>query len=100
MNSNPLSMRSTRFALAITVFLLTSGFVHLAILGVFGTTWHGPLSFRKPALFGISGGMTMWSLAWLMTQLSRSRFDRLLINAIAISLFIEVSLITAGTIIT
>ncbi len=97
MNSNPLSTRSTRFALAITVFLLTSGFVHLAILGVFGTTWHGPLSFRKPALFGISGGMTMWSLAWLMTQLSRSRFDRLLINAIAISLFIEVSLITFQT---
>ncbi len=85
---------ASRFGMMVAATLLASGCIHLAILGVIGTTWHGPLSLRKPALFGISGGMTMWSLAWLMTQLIPKRFDRLLINAIAISLFIEVALIT------
>ena len=88
---------SSRLTLTVTALLLTSGCFHLAILAILGTTWHGPLSFRKPALFGISGGMTMWSLVWLMTQLSPKKFDRLFINAIAISLFIEVSLITLQT---
>jgi hypothetical protein len=77
--------------------LLASGCVHLTIIGIFGTAWHGPLSFRKPALFGISGGMTIWSLAWLMTHLIPKRFDRFLIDAIAISMFIEVALITMQT---
>lgn len=94
MNSKPPSFR---FALGIAAILLFSGCVHLAILMILGTTWHGPLSFRKPALFGISGGMTMWSLAWLMTQLRPKGFDKALINAIATSLFIEVSLITLQT---
>lgn len=94
MNSKPPSFR---FALGIAAILLISGCVHLAILTISGTTWHGPLSFRKPVLFGISGGMTMWSLAWLMTQLSPKGFDKALINAIATSLFIEVSLITLQT---
>lgn len=94
MNSKPPSFR---FALGIAAILLFSGCVHLAILMILGTTWHGPLSFRKPALFGISGGMTMWSLAWLMTQLRPKGFDKAFINAIATSLFIEVSLITLQT---
>ncbi len=96
-SSQTVTAPSSRLALSVTALLLISGCVHLAILAILGTTWHGPLSFRKPALFGISGGMTMWSLAWLMTQLSPKRFDRLFINAIAISLFIEVSLITLQT---
>jgi len=85
---------SFRFAVLVTALLLVSGCVHLAILAILGTTWHGPLSLRKPALFGISGGMTLWSIAWLMTQLKPKAFDRLLLNLLSIALLIEVGLIT------
>jgi len=85
---------SFRIAMIVSALLLSSGFVHLAILATLGTTWHGPLSLRKPALFGVSGGMTIWSIAWLMIHLKPNAFDRLLINLLSIALFIEVTLIT------
>ncbi len=85
---------SFRLALWLGVLLIASGSVHLALCAVLGTTWHGPVSLRKPALFGISGGLTVWSLAWLMTQLRPRRLDRFLANALAIGLFVEVTLIT------
>jgi hypothetical protein len=74
--------------------LMTSGCIHLAILALFGGSWNGPLSLRKPILFGISGGMTAWSLAWVVTQLRSWKFDQLLISTLSISLLIEVALIT------
>ena len=99
--SKPISQSSTtgnvfsfRLAVWLGVLLIASGSVHLAVYAILGTTWHGPLSLRKPALFGISGGLTVWSIAWLMTQLRPRRLDRFLVNALAIGLFVEVALIT------
>ena len=99
--SKPISQSSTtgnvfsfRLAVWLGVLLIASGSVHLAVYAILGTTWHGPLSLRKPALFGISGGLTVWSLAWLMTQLQPRRLDRFLANALATGLFVEVALIT------
>ncbi len=83
-----------RVPLIITALLLLSGCVHLVLLGILGASWHGPLSLRKPALFGISGGLTVFSLAWLMTKLEPKRLDRLLINSLSVALLIEVWLIT------
>ncbi|MCY2975832.1 MAG: hypothetical protein NTW52_14340 [Planctomycetota bacterium] len=80
--------------LMVTAVLLLSGCVHLFLLGILGASWHGPLSLRKPALFGISGGLTVFSLAWLMTKLEPRRLDRLLINSLSVALLIEVGLIT------
>ncbi len=76
------------------VALGLSGLVHLAIYAILGASWHGPLSLRKPILFGISGGLTTWSIGWLMTQLRPMRYDRFLVNTIAIALLVEVALIT------
>lgn len=84
-------------AMSVTVLLIASGLIHLAILAVLGSTWHGPLSFRKPALFGISGGLTMWSITWLMTQLKPRRMDRMLVNSLSLALLIEVAIITLQT---
>ena len=78
----------------IAALLLASGCLHLAMFAMHGTTWHGPLSIRKPALFGISGGMTTWSIAWLMAQLRSQKFDSFLANSLAIGLLVEVALIT------
>jgi hypothetical protein len=80
--------------LVVTAVLLLSGCIHLCLLGILGASWHGPLSLRKPALFGISGGLTVFSLAWLITKLEPKRMDRLMINLVSIALLIEVGLIT------
>jgi hypothetical protein len=80
--------------LVVTAVLLLSGCIHLFLLWILGASWHGPLSLRKPALFGISGGLTVFSLAWLMTKLEPKRLDRLLINSLSVALLIEVGLIT------
>jgi len=85
---------SSRLAIWIAALLFASGCVHLALFAILGIAWQGPLSIRKPALFGISGGMTTWSIAWLMTQLRPKKSDLLLINSLSIALFIEVALIT------
>ena len=85
---------SFRLALWLGVLLIASGSVHLVVFAILGTTWNGPVSLRKPALFGISGGLTVWSLAWLMTKLRPRGFDRSLANALATGLFVEVTLIT------
>ena len=74
--------------------LCISGLAHLALYGWLGASWKGPLSLRKPALFGISGGLTIWSIGWLMTQLQPKKFDRFLADSIAIALLVEVALIT------
>ena len=88
------SIYSFYLALWMAAILMASGLFHLAKLGWDGADWNGPLSLRKPGLFGVSGGLTVWSIAWLMTKLRPLRFDRVLANLIAGSLVLEVGLIT------
>ncbi len=85
---------SSDLAFGITALLLASGFIHLALFAISGASWHGAVSLRKPALFGISGGMTTWSIAWMITQLRPQRIDRFIAGSLAIGLLIEVALIT------
>ncbi|MDP3238151.1 MAG: hypothetical protein Q8N26_35495 [Myxococcales bacterium] len=49
--------------------LLASGLVHVAVWWVDGSAWAGPVSFRKPVLFGVSGGLLALSLAWALDAL-------------------------------
>lgn len=88
------SIFAFRPVLWVSAVLIVSGAFHLAKLAFDGADWAGPLSLRKPALFGISGGLTTWSIAWLMTQLRPRWYDRALANAIAFGLLMEVALIT------
>jgi hypothetical protein len=62
-----------------------------------GDPWEGPLSFRKPVLFGISAGVSVWSLHWVLAQLPRQQCDRLLDRLVSWGLLLEVSLITLQT---
>ena len=91
-----LSLLDTRLraSLWVTAILLFSGTTHLFLLGILGASWEGALSLRKPALFGISGGLTTFSIAWLMTQLRPQKYDSAMSNSIAVALLIEVALIT------
>jgi len=73
--------------------LVLSGVFHLAIWGITGGPWEGPVTWRKPILFGISGGLTSLSMGWAWSHLSRWRSDRLLARSATLALVVEVALI-------
>jgi hypothetical protein len=87
-------LRTFEPVLWIAALLIASGLGHLACLVLTGADWNGPVSLRKPGLFGISAGLTAWSIAWVMTRLSPHRLDQMIASAMAGSLLLEVGLIT------
>lgn len=82
-----------RAAYVVSAVLATSGLVHLVILVASGTTWEGPLSYRKAMTFGLSFGLTLASLTWATSFLTvRSR--NLLLGAFTAVSVVEVALVT------
>jgi hypothetical protein len=73
--------------------LVASGIAHVGVWGVVGGPWEGPVTWRKPILFGISGGLTCLSLGWAFCRLACRRGDGPLAWATALALFVEVALI-------
>lgn len=73
--------------------LILSGLVHGMIWGLLGGPWEGPVTWRKPVLFGVSGGLTAVSLGWVWTKLPYRVGDIALAWAAAAALTIEVALI-------
>jgi phosphatidylglycerophosphate synthase len=53
--------------------LVVSGLVHVGVLLATGGSWSGPLSLRKPATFGLSFGLTLATLTWVLSLLPRRR---------------------------
>ncbi len=84
--------RSRSLAL-VGLVLLFSGVAHVAVWAALGGPWEGPVTWRKPILFGISGGLTSLSLAWVWSKLPLRRGDTWLAAATAWALFVEVFLI-------
>ena len=84
--------------LAVIGFLLVvSGLAHLAVWAAAGGPWEGSISWRKPILFGISGGLTCLSLGWAWAQLPWRRGDAWLAATVAWALLVEVCLIDLQT---
>lgn len=77
----------------IGMILVASGLLHAAIWAVTGGPWEGPVTWRKPILFGISGGLSAVSMGWAWAQLPRRWADHWLAAATAWSLLVEVALI-------
>ena len=75
------------------ILLVASGLAHAAVWAVAGGPWEGPVTWRKPILFGISGGLTGLSLGWAWSKLPWRRGDAWLAAVTAWSLAIEVGLI-------
>lgn len=73
--------------------LVVSGLFHVAVWGAAGGPWEGPVTWRKPILFGISGGLTALSMGWVWAKLPGRRGDLPLAWSAAITLVIEVVLI-------
>ena len=75
--------------------LIASGLFHAAVLVTSGDTWEGPVSWRKPATFGLSFGLTLITIAWVSSYLPlRDRGRRLLLGGFAAASVVEVALIT------
>jgi len=78
---------------AVGVLLVVSGIAHGVAWAVLGGPWEGPVTWRKPILFGISGGLTAVSLGWVWSKLPGRRGDVPLAWSTAIALLVEVGLI-------
>jgi hypothetical protein len=77
------------------VLLLASGLFHTLVFLVDGGGWDGPLSWRKPILFGFSFGITVLTLGWVLSFLPRRRgLGWLLAGALGVASVAEVLLIT------
>jgi hypothetical protein len=76
------------------VIMLLSGLIHLAWWAVIGESWQGPLSIRKPILFGISTGVTVISMGWILQKLTPTPSDAYLSPLFAAATLIEVGLIS------
>ena len=74
--------------------LVLSGAIHLIVWLVEGSSWNGPVSLRKPILFGLSAGITLISLGWVAGRMRRRMGDGLFLSSLAIAMVIEVGLIT------
>ncbi len=83
-----------RPSILIGTALFASGIFHLTLLWVTGADWSGSLSLRKPGLFGVSAGVTVWSIAWVLTQFERRRYDQRVASFMSGGLLLEVGLIT------
>ena len=80
--------------LAVIGFLLVvSGLAHVVVWAVLGGPWEGPVTWRKPILFGISGGLTSLSLGWAWSKLPLRWGDGWLPATVAWALLVEVAAI-------
>jgi len=58
-----------RAACFVAALLLLSGLIHVAILVAGGGSWQGPVSLRKAATFGLSFGLTLATIVWVISWL-------------------------------
>ena len=83
-----------RTSIQIGATLIASGLFHLTLMLLTGADWSGPLSLRKPGLFGVSAGVTVWSIAWVLTQFEPRQYDQRAASFLSGGLLVEVGLIT------
>ncbi|TNC28532.1 hypothetical protein [Amycolatopsis alkalitolerans] len=84
-----------RAAYQVGALLFLSGVVHLVVLIASGTTWEGPLSYRKAMTFGLSFGLTLATLAWATSFLRMNeRVRTALLGAFTVVSVVEVALVT------
>jgi hypothetical protein len=86
------------FGYACGGLLITSGLFHGVVYLVDGGAWQGPLSWRKPIVFGLSFGITLATVTWLATFLRLRRpVGWVLIGVLGMASLGEVFLISMQT---
>ncbi len=72
--------------------MIATGLFHVVIYAFADGGWDGPVSWRKPIEFGLSGGITTLSLAAVMGRLPRTAWLAWP-SAVATSLFVPETLL-------
>jgi len=84
-----------RFAYVCGALLLLSGLFHAGVYLVDRGPWAGPISWRKPVVFGLSFGLTLVTVAWIVGWLRMGkRAGWLLLGALSVASVLEVFLIS------
>jgi hypothetical protein len=84
-----------KFAYACAALLLASGVFHGFVFLIDGGSWEGPVSWRKPIVFGLSFGILLMTLTWIMGLLPTRRATNLvLLGVLGVASLAEVFLIT------
>jgi hypothetical protein len=87
--------RVERVGYVVGALLLMSGLIHLGILALGGGSWEGPLSLRKPAVFGLSFGLTLITIVWAISFLPLGGRSRVfLLNAFTAACIVETGLVS------
>ncbi len=81
----------SRFAITA---MLVSGMLHIPMHMSSNLDWEDPSSFRKPIMFGVSTGVTLWSSLVVLGMLKPLLWDGWASKLLSGSLLVEVSLIT------
>ncbi|HET6652726.1 MAG TPA: hypothetical protein VFH10_08810 [Nocardioides sp.] len=83
------------FGYACAGLLVASGLFHLGVYAVDGGPWQGPVSWRKPVVFGLSFGITLATITWITTFLRPGRVvGWLLVGLYSLASLAEVFLIS------
>ena len=84
-----------RFAYYCGALLVLSGLFHVGVFLADGGAWEGPLSWRKPIVFGLSFGVTVVTLAWMLGFLHpRRAVAWIVVSVLAVASIGEVALIS------
>jgi len=84
-----------KFVYIISALLIAGGVFHMGVFLLASEPWVGPISWRKPIVFGFSFGATNLILAWVMTFLPKHRVRGwLLMGTLGIASLVEVFLVT------
>ena len=84
-----------RLGYACAALLVLSGLFHLGVYAVDGGPWQGPVSWRKPVVFGLSFGITLATNTWFATFLRPGRvLGWLLVGLYSLASLTEVFLIS------
>ncbi|MEU5884586.1 hypothetical protein [Spirillospora sp. NPDC047279] len=87
--------RAERVFYALGAVLVLAGIFHLGVFAVDGGPWEGPVSWRKPATFGLSFGLTLIAVTWVASYLPLGdRARTVLLGVFAADCFVEVGGIT------
>ena len=87
-----------RFAYWCAALLVLAGLFHVGVFLSDGGPWEGPLSWRKPIVFGLSFGLTVATLAWVLGFLHPRRAVAWVVVAVlAVASVGEVALISMQT---
>ncbi|MCG8916927.1 hypothetical protein L6E12_14120 [Actinokineospora sp. PR83] len=88
--------RIERVAYAFGAVLFLGGIVRLGVLLLDSDPWTGPESWRKPAMSGLSSGLTLVSVTWACARIRMDDRGRLAaVGLLTVASVVEVALISA-----